>query len=180
MLHRIGSNAVLALSLLSSGSVASATKAYNDVSIRLPLSTPENNVKFAPNDKPHDLLHNKNHISEHLCCITNVDPGMVLASDDQSTSAPRTVAMLFEPTVVEFGTDNCATHHICNNLSLFISPPIEVENVGIRGVSGSVSAEGIGTIQFSLQDDDGKDHLITLSNVIYLPSAPKNLISISQ
>ena len=82
--------------------------------------------------------------------------------------------------MVEFDTDNCATHHICNDSSLFVSPPTKVENVGIRGVSGSALVEGIGSIQFALQDDDREDHLITLSNVIYLPSTPKTFISISQ
>ena len=50
----------------------------------------------------------------------------------------------------------------------------------IKGVSGRATPSGIGTIQFNLQDDEGVNHLITLDNVLYLPSAPKNLISISQ
>ena len=52
--------------------------------------------------------------------------------------------------------------------------------MGIKGVSGRATPLGIGTIQFILQDDEGVDHLITLDNVLYLPSAPKNLISVSQ
>ena len=61
-----------------------------------------------------------------------------------------------------------------------MDPPTPVENVGIKGVSGSAKPLGEGTIQFKLTDDEGVEHLITLEKVLYLPSAPKNLISVSQ
>ena len=86
----------------------------------------------------------------------------------------------FDLSLSESCTDNCATHHICNDLDLYVDPPTPVENVGIKGVSGSAKPLGEGTIQFKLLDDEGVEHLITLDKVLYLPSAPKNLISVSQ
>ena len=83
-----------------------------------------------------------------------------------------------EPT--EFGLDNCATHHICTNKRLFTNIIIPKKEIGVNGVTGSLTAEGIGTVQFRMQDDNEKQHLITLDNVILLPAAPKNLISISR
>ena len=41
-------------------------------------------------------------------------------------------------------------------------------------------ANGVGSVRFKLKDDGGKSHEITLNNVLYLPEASKNLISISQ
>ena len=52
--------------------------------------------------------------------------------------------------------------------------------MGIAGVGGTVIPIGIGTIQLSIKDADNEAHIITLSNVIYLPDCPKNLISISR
>ena len=178
--HQIGSNTILVLLLLSTSSIVSATKVYKNFSIQFPFLLPENNVNFTLEGALCSKIVDNERTLEHLCYMTNIDPGMVLVSDEQSVCSPETIAFLFKPTMVEFGTDNCTTNHICNDPTLFTSPPTKLENVGIRGVSGSTSAEEIGSIQFSLQDDEGKYHLITLSNIVYLPSVPKNLISISQ
>ena len=81
---------------------------------------------------------------------------------------------------MEFGLDNCATHHICTNKALFSEIKIPEREIGVQGVAGSLAAEGIGTIAFNITDDNGKLHAIVLQNVILLPSAPKNLISVSR
>ena len=78
-----------------------------------------------------------------------------------------------------FGVDNCATHHICSEKSLFIGVIRPCTNIGVRGISGSAIAEGIGTIAFTLTDSKGQKHHIEIENVIYLPSAAKNLIPVS-
>ena len=80
----------------------------------------------------------------------------------------------------EFGLDTCATHHICVNRSLFTEISVPEKSIGVQGVAGSLEAEGRGTVMFVVNDDDGKRHNITLHDVILLPSAPKNLISISR
>ena len=81
---------------------------------------------------------------------------------------------------IEFGLDNCATHHICVDKPLFKTLLVPEKKIGVQGVAGSLSAEGLGTVEFTTRDDDGKNHSIALENVILLPSAPKNLISISR
>ena len=57
-----------------------------------------------------------------------------------------------EPT--EFGLDNCAKHHICTNKRLFTNIIIPKKEIGVNGVTGSLTAEGIGTVQFRMQDDN--------------------------
>ena len=52
--------------------------------------------------------------------------------------------------------------------------------MGIAGVGGTVVPLGIGTIRLSIKDSEGEDHIIELSNVIYLPDCPKNLILITR
>ena len=76
-----------------------------------------------------------------------------------------------------FGTDNCATHHVCNDRSLFVGEIPSLSNVGIRGIGGVAAAAGIGTINFSLTSEDGHKDDIILNNVIYQPDCPKNLLS---
>ena len=86
----------------------------------------------------------------------------------------------FDENPVEFGIDNCATHHICSNKSLFHDGMKSLMSVGVRDINGVAQADGVGTINFTITDNNDIDHSITLDNVIYLPSASKNLISISQ
>ena len=52
--------------------------------------------------------------------------------------------------------------------------------IGVQGVAGSSMASGIGTIQFTIIDDDNVKHVIQLEDVIYLPESAKNLISTSK
>ena len=48
------------------------------------------------------------------------------------------------------------------------------------GVNGSTIASYVGTIQFTITDDDNANHTIVLHDVIYLPETAKNLISTSK
>ena len=86
----------------------------------------------------------------------------------------------FIPTNTEFGTYNCATQHICGLEDLFIHMREPASPIGVKGISGVSTAKGIGSIRFTLKDDQQTTHTITLNDVIYPPGAVKNLISISQ
>lgn len=90
------------------------------------------------------------------------------------------VAFSFLPDTPKFGTDNCATHHVCNDRSLFVGEILPMTNVGIRGVGGVAVAAGIGTIKFYLTSESGHKDEIILNNVIYLLDCPKNLLSITR
>ena len=80
----------------------------------------------------------------------------------------------------EFALDNCATHHVCAELALFIGPLRSAVGLGVKGVNGIARAGGIGSIQIKVKNSQGKETQITLHNVIYLPNSAKNLISISR
>ena len=55
-----------------------------------------------------------------------------------------------------------------------------IKSVGVQGIAGRAVAKGIDTVVFTVTDDNGAKSTITLENVIHLPEASKNLISISQ
>jgi hypothetical protein len=54
------------------------------------------------------------------------------------------------------------------------------QTIGVQGVSGHSVAKGVGTISFTLKDDQGANHRVTLDDAIYLPESRKNLISVSR
>ena len=87
-------------------------------------------------------------------------------------------AFAFLPEKPKFGMDNCATHHVCTDINMFIGEITKITNIGIRGVGGVAAATGIGTIQFNLLNSNSESDTITLKNLIYLPECPKNLLSI--
>ena len=109
----------------------------------------------------------------HFCFTTHI---IALSSSATDTNN----AFQFVPVTTEFGTDNCATQHICGVKELFVTMNPTTTAIGVKGISGTSMAEGMGTVRFTLKDDAQVVHNITLENVIYLPGAIKNLISISQ
>ena len=71
------------------------------------------------------------------------------------------------------GVDNCVTHHICGKRNLFTKLPIPLDNIGVKGTTGSLPVEGIDTMSIKSKDDAGMSHDIALNKVIFLPSAAK-------
>ena len=106
------------------------------------------------------------------CVLETVLAHEILPCNDNSD---KTFSFLREPT--KFGTGNCATHHICNNHTLFIGEIEKVTHIGVKGVGGIAEVVGMGTIRFRIKDESEE---ITLHNIIYLPDCPKNLISITR
>ena len=125
-------------------------------------------------------IHTVTDIEDAMCFTTtttdDINPLILHNTDKHSIPDGN---MSFNSDTTEFGTDNCATHHICSLLNLFTDMR-PAPKIGVTGVAGSLMASGIGTVQFTVTDDEGKRHSVKLRNVIYLPESAKNLISISQ
>ena len=104
-----------------------------------------------------------------------VEP-LLLANDseDEDTS---TYSFGLPPT--EFRLENCATRHICSDISLFVTI-LKVYSIGFKEVDELAIVEGVGIIVFTITDSNGNQHNITIYNIIYLPSTFNNLISVSQ
>ena len=85
-----------------------------------------------------------------------------------------------EDAAIHFGVDNCATQHICSLRHLFVGDIIPATNIGVKGINGLVRASGIGTIKLNISTSSDATETIVLPNVIYLPKASKNLISVTK
>ena len=88
-----------------------------------------------------------------ICVVvdaTDIGEILVLANNTEGHLGNQTFAFASKPT--EFGTDNCATHHICYEKDLYIGEIRKIGNVRVKGVSGSSVAAGIGTVQFTIKD----------------------------
>ena len=113
------------------------------------------------------------------CCLTAVPPVVTLTNS--STKDEVTNANVdFDEATAKFGVDNCATHHLCGEKPLFIDLKDIDDSILVNGISGSKAAKGIGTVKFMILDLKGVYHEIVLENVVFLPGAVKNLISVSQ
>ena len=115
-----------------------------------------------------------------LTCMTDTErviAPIALHNSNAQSSDISNISFTCEAT--EFGTDNCATHHICSQLNLFTSMR-PANSIGVTGVAGSKPASGIGTVEFILKDDNNVKHNIKIDDVIYLPESTKNLISTSR
>ena len=124
---------------------------------------------------------NKSHTSKCITCMVSegiMDMEKIALANSGNTLEAESFA--FDHITAEYGTDNCATHHVCDQRELFTEMGEPLTPIGIRGVTRTTNASGVGTVQFKLKDDDGKQHNIILKDVIFLPNAAKNLISIAQ
>ena len=95
-----------------------------------------------------------------------------LKSDDEGFT--------FIPRRQEFGTDNCATYHVCKDVNVFIGEIKSSMNVEVKVIGAVSITVGIGRIQFIIKDDKGYIQQIALDNLIYITDSPNNLIYITR
>ena len=95
------------------------------------------------------------------CDIFNDVNPLVLANEEEGSDDEDAI-LDFDRNGTEFGADNCATHHICADRSLFVGDITPLDSVGVRGINGVSMANGVGTVKFQLKDDEGIPHEITL------------------
>jgi hypothetical protein len=73
--------------------------------------------------------------------------------------------------------DNCATRSISPYISDFVTPPVPMNNRKVKGIGGLMSDVMIGTIKWSIEDDEGQVHDIVLPESIYLKGGTSRLLS---
>ena len=131
-----------------------------------------------------DNLRADNRVSKqtsHICLLSEMcDVYNVTALKNITTERYKICRWSFDSKSTEFRTDNCATHQIYSQQELFISMAKPTTNIGLKGVSGSSMVASVSTIRFTITDNNHTKHKLKLDNVIYLPTAAKNLISTTQ
>ena len=114
------------------------------------------------------VIHNVIDIADTMLCFTSTTTNDIYPLILHNTKAHGSDEnMSFNSDTTEFGTDNCATRHICSLLNLF-TDMCPAPKIGVTGVAGSLMASGNGTVQFSVTDDNGERKMVKLKNVIYI------------
>ena len=70
-------------------------------------------------------------------------------------------------TSTTFIMDTGSTDHLCKDANLFIGKILPCPKINIKGIGGHLEATGYGTIRFKIMDDHGKQHILTVHNVLY-------------
>ena len=77
----------------------------------------------------------------------------------------------------QFAVDTGTTFHVCKHRELFIGDIKKAKSIYIKGVGGRVKVHGYGTIKLRVHDDDSNPCDLEITNVLYVPSCPTNLLS---
>ena len=76
--------------------------------------------------------------------------------------------------------DNSANVHICNDKSMFIGNMRTTDQHYVATIAGQKSAAAaMGTVRWKWKDDDGKVHSYDIHDVLYFPTSPVNILSIT-
>ena len=76
--------------------------------------------------------------------------------------------------------DNSANVHICNDKSMFIGDLRKTDKHYVATIAGQKSAaSAMGTVQWKWKDDNGKQHSYDIRDVLYFPTSPVNILSVT-
>ncbi len=80
-----------------------------------------------------------------------------------------------------FVCDNSANVHICNDKSIFVGDISRVNSGAVATIGGKANRlSGIGTVKWEWKDDHGHVHSYLIKNVLYFPSSPINILSVTE
>ena len=77
----------------------------------------------------------------------------------------------------QFVIDTGTTFHICKSKELFLGGIKKAKDIWIKGVGGKVKVRGYGSIKVTVTDDNSNECDLVISNVLYVPESPTNLLS---
>jgi hypothetical protein len=78
--------------------------------------------------------------------------------------------------IIDSGASCCITAHIED----FINQPTPIQNTTLKGMAGVLTALGRGTIQLKIKQENQKNVILIIDNVIYPPDYPIRLVSPQQ
>ena len=107
-----------------------------------------------------------------------VTSNVVLSYTAQSMEQgePQDEVLPIDSDCYQFAIDTCTTYHICKHKELFVGDISNCNGLFIQGIGGKTEVSGYGTIKVRLIDDDGIKHDLLISNTLYVPECPTNLI----
>jgi hypothetical protein len=72
--------------------------------------------------------------------------------------------------------DNCCSKCITNSMSDYVGEPKRIDKQ-VRGIGGDVQVTYVGTVRWSIEDDDGMVHSFTIPETYYNRGSPYRLLS---
>jgi len=77
--------------------------------------------------------------------------------------------------------DNSANAHICRDKKFFVGEIRSVNSeAGVATIGGTdFKPAGIGTVEWTWTDDNGRRHTMRIENVLYFPQSPVNVLSVT-
>ena len=107
-------------------------------------------------------------------CLIQKQHNIGQFSMQSTTPTPHRVH--FDSDSYDIFVDNCCSKSITNCLDDFLEPP-RPSNLLIKGFNGATATTKVGTVQWPLQDDEGRVHKITLPHTYYSKHAEHRLLS---
>jgi len=106
-----------------------------------------------------------------LCLLSTI-----IVLETKANSAPRRVSFDTDSTPVKI--DNCATSCISDDISDFTGTLIPVKRK-VKGLAGATVDQGVmmGTILWSIEDDNGLPHELLIPHSYYVPGSKVRLLS---
>ena len=77
----------------------------------------------------------------------------------------------------EFAIDTATSFHVCKHKELFVQGIRKTKSIYLKGIGGRVKVQGFGTISVKAIDDNDQECNLIISNVLYVPQSPTNLLS---
>ena len=91
---------------------------------------------------------------------------------------PATSKVKFDTDSAEVGIDNRTSFTMSGYVKDFITPIQPTNNYRIRGISGAhLNVDGIGTIKWRIEDDNGVQHDVLIPNSLYIKKFEGRLLS---
>jgi hypothetical protein len=78
--------------------------------------------------------------------------------------------------IIDSGASCCVTPYIED----CIHQPTPIQNTTLKGISGGLMALGRGTVQLRIKQENKKNKIVVIDNIIYAPECPIRLISPKQ
>ena len=109
--------------------------------------------------------------SRMLCIAFVAFTASITQAQVQQPSAP-----IFDSDSRPLYVDNCASRSISSWIEDFVDPPKPIKRK-LEGVASTTHGLSIGTIKWTIEDDNGAPHEFLLPNSIYAPQVKKRLLS---
>jgi hypothetical protein len=104
----------------------------------------------------------------------------VLNIDEKATGIDG-ITTLFDTDSSSVVCNNSANRHVCNDRRMFTElRDTPMTNTVVATIGGKTSIPtGIGTVKWTWKDDSGQEHTHHLTDVLYFPTSPVNILSIT-